>query len=844
MTCFWWSRTRFVGTVALVLLAAACGRERTNPIDPSFAGNEALSPPTNVRAEGGIGRIQLQWNAVVSNDLKGYGIWRSTVATEGYVRLGGEVADTLITTARTTYIDSTVDLSVAKVYFYRFTTVDVVDRQSELSVFISAEAQEDGRPPAQPTDLSAVADASTGFVTLTWNAPQSDANNQTLTGLETYKVFRSQDSQDAFVQIAEVPSASTAFTDSSGLVVGSQYFYRVSAVDGETNESGRSTSASITTGNTGLLTPANILTTSRIDAIDISWTAVNDPSLIGYLILRSTDTQATFLPVTSDTLFTTALTTYVDSNVVTDVVYFYKIQAVAQDPQFGVRRSPSSTFFDGVASSDETPPEAPSDVIASLIGDDLKLVALTWTAPTTDSDGNDLTGLSAYRIFRSRESATSFVLLAEVDAAQEAFSDTTVAQLTRYFYAISAVDDVGNVGPRSTSANVTTRGVARPTGVTITPGPQQLVIDWNANNEPELTGYRVLRFLDPNDSDPDQTFSTVQTTVVDSPLTAGATFVYRVVAVATGGLESEPSAFVSGAVESQLAAPSGVVATSGIGRVTVSWSSNTEAELTGYRVLRFSDPAAAAAEQTFTTVQTTYVDSPLTAGQTVVYKVQALGLGGIEGELSLFVSAQVEQDDHAPATPTQVVLEGLSNTSIQVSWTAPKTDTGGDDLTGLSTYRIYRALETEASGLVLLAQVSSNSTTHLDDGLTTGSTYIYRVSAVDAADNESALSSAVSRTALGTGIVVPTNLSAVATATPNVTLTWSATGTFDSFSVQRKEPGSNSVTGSFITIATGLTATNYVDTTVLSGRVYVYRVVARLGSSFGDNSDETTVAVP
>ena len=841
MTCFWWRRARFVGVVALVLLAAACGRERTNPIDPSFAGNQGLSPPTNIQAAGDIGRILLQWNQVVSNDLKGYGIWRSTVPTEGYVRLGGEVVDTLVTTARTTFIDSTLDLSVAKVYFYRLTTVDVVDRQSELSVFVSAEAQEDGRPPAQPTDLSAVADASTGFVTLTWNAPQSDANSQSLTGLETYKIFRSQDSQDAFVQVAEVLSASTTFTDSSGLVVGSQYFYRVSAVDGETNESGRSISASITTGNTGLQTPAFILTTSRIDAIDISWRAVNDPNLIGYLVLRSIDTQTEFLPVTSDTLFTTALTTYVDSNVVTDQVYFYKIQAIAQDPQLGLRRSPASTFVDGIATTDETPPEAPSDLIASLSDDELRLVSLTWTAPTADSDGNDLTGLTAYQIFRSRESPTSFVLLAEVDASQEAFSDTTVAQLTRYFYAISAVDDVSNVGPRSTSANVITRGVARPTGVRIGSGPQQLIIIWNANSEPELTGYRVLRFLDPNDADPDSTFSTVQTAVVDSPLAAGATFVYRVVAVATGDLESEPSAFVSATVESQLAAPS-VVAIAGIGRVTVSWSANTEAELTGYQVLRFNDPADAVAEETFSTIQTTYVDSPLTAGRTVVYRVQALGSGGVEGELSLFASAQVEQDDRAPSTPTQIALESLSSTSIQVSWTAPKTDTGGADLTGLSTYRIYRALETEASGLILLAEISS--TMHEDDGLTTGSTYIYRVSAVDADGNESALSGAFSRTALGTGVVVPTNVQAQATTTPDVTLTWSATGTFDSFSVQRKEPGSDSSSGNFITIATGLTTTSHVDTTVLSGRVYVYRVVAKLGNSFGDNSEETTVSVP
>ncbi|MBK36753.1 MAG: hypothetical protein CME26_14655 [Gemmatimonadetes bacterium] len=751
MTCFRRRRARWFGAVVAGLLIAACGRERTNPIDPNFAGNEALNPPTNIQAEGDIGRIRLRWNAVASSGLKGYGIWRSTVATEGYVRLGGEVADTLITTARTTFVDSTVDIEAAKVYFYRLTTVDVVDRQSELSVFVSAEAQDDARPPDQPTDLSAVADPSSGFVTLTWNAPLNDLNSQPLTGLENYKVFRSQDSQDAFVQIGEVPSPETTFVDSSTLVVGSQYFYRVSAVDGDENEGGRSTSASLTTANTGLETPTGLQTASRIDAIDVSWMAVDDPSLIGYLVLRSTDTQATFNPVTADTLFTTALTTYVDSNVVVDQVYFYKIQAVADDPQLGLRRSAESTFTDGVAVSDETPPSAPSDLIASLNETDLGRVSLTWTPPTSDSDGNDLTGLAGYRIFRSKESSSSFILLAEIDALQEAFEDTTVGQLTIYFYAISAIDEVGNVGPRSTSANVTTGGVATPRNA---------------------------------------------------------------------------------------------AAVSGIERVTVSWSPNTEAELISYRVLRFADPSDTSPQATFTTLQTTFVDSPLTVGETVVYKVQAVATGGLESDLSLFVSAVVGADDRAPDTPSQILLEGPSSTTIQVSWRAPRTDTGGDELTGLDTYRVYRALETESAGLILVAEISSSSTAYLDEGLTMGSTYIYRVSSADAEGNESVLSSAVSRTALGSGIVVPTNVQAQATATPDVMVSWTATGNFDSFSVQRKEPGTDSGSGNFITVANSLTTTSYVDTTVLSGRVYVYRVVARLGSSFGDESAEIAVAVP
>ena len=93
--------------------------------------------------------------------------------------------------------------------------------------------------------------------------------------------------------------------------------------------------------------------------IVISWNPVNDPNLLGYLVLRSQSTQGPFTPVTSDTLFTTGQTAYVDSLVTTDQVYFYKVQTVVQDPQLGLLRSDTSTFIDGQALADQSAPGAP-----------------------------------------------------------------------------------------------------------------------------------------------------------------------------------------------------------------------------------------------------------------------------------------------------------------------------------------------------------------------------------------------------------------------------------------------------------------------------------------------------
>ena len=171
-------------------------------------------------------------------------------------------------------------------------------------------------------------------------------------------------------------------------------------------------------------------------------------------------------------------------------------------------------------------------------------------------------------------------------------------------------------------------------------------------------------------------------------VTAGQPFVYRVRAVGPSNIKSELSVFVSAqATESApvLAAPRNVQASGGIGHITITWSANTEAELTGYRVLRYTDPAQTEAEATFATVQTTYVDSPLVSGQTYVYRVQAVGTNNEESERSLYASATVSADQNAPGAPSDLIvsLDEANFQRVMLSWTAPTRDSNGNELTGL-----------------------------------------------------------------------------------------------------------------------------------------------------------------
>lgn len=160
------------------------------------------------------------------------------------------------------------------------------------------------------------------------------------------------------------------------------YFYRLSTVDVINWQSVLLTfvSAEARSVDAGIPIPSCLRITLGIGSIVVSWAAVNDPNLIGYLLLRLTDTQAPFTLVTSDTLFTMAQTVYADSTMVPEQVYFYKVQEVTDDPALGIVRIGASAFGDRISTGDDSPPAAPSDFVATLVDGDVGRVVLTWTA--------------------------------------------------------------------------------------------------------------------------------------------------------------------------------------------------------------------------------------------------------------------------------------------------------------------------------------------------------------------------------------------------------------------------------------------------------------------------------
>jgi len=120
-------------------------------------------------------------------------------------------------------------------------------------------------------------------------------------------------------------------------------------------------------------------------------------------------------------------------------------------------------------------------------------------------------------------------------------------------------------------------------------------------------------------------------------------------------------------------------------------------------------------------------------------------------------------DAQPPTVPTNLASGTITETSIQLTWTA------STDNVGVVGYRVYR------NG-PFLVNVAANSC--VDSSLTANTTYSYEVSAYDAVPNESAGTSPLARTTLSTPPTAGSVTASTTTPCIDSSVTWTAVGGF------------------------------------------------------------------
>ena len=514
------------GVLLLFLLAAGCDRDRSNPLDPQADLVEGRpATPAELSARGDVGVIRLAWQPVTDPDLAGYAVLRSTLSNGAYTFVAGEGDSTSgITTGKTTFVDTIRGETLT--FFYRVAAVDTTGLRSELSGFVGATSLADERAPGAPSSVSAVALEAAGEVVVRWSAPQTDAGGEPLSGLSGYVILRSEGPGGA-VAVDTLSAGVQEYRD-TGLKSRTSYSYSVVAFDGSGNVGPASSSVSVT--SSGLSVPSGLQASSGIGRIELSWTSGDESSLVGYDVYRSSSSDGAYerLAGAEGRSFTTGLTSYVDSNLTGGQRYYYKVRSVGESGA----SSELSGFVGATSLADERAPGAPSSVSAVAL-EAAGEVVVRWSAPQTDAGGEPLSGLSGYVILRS-EGPGGAVAVDTLSAGVQEYRDTGLKSRTSYSYSVVAFDGSGNVGPASSSVSVTSSGLSVPSGLQASSGIGRIELSWTSGDESSLVGYDVYRSSSSDGAyerlagAEGRSFTTGLTSYVDSNLTGGQRYYYKV----------------------------------------------------------------------------------------------------------------------------------------------------------------------------------------------------------------------------------------------------------------------------------------------------------------------------
>jgi len=264
-------------------------------------------------------------------------------------------------------------------------------------------------------------------------------------------------------------------------------------------------------------------------------------------------------------------------------------------------------------------------------------------------------------------------------------------------------------------------------------------------------------------------------------------------------------------------------------QLNLTWNDRSSVE-EGYKIER-----ATGACSGFSQIGTTganieaYGDSGLLNGTTYCYRVRAY-----DGAINSSYSSSVSGTTSMPA-PTNLSGAAVSQTQIDLIWT--------DNSNSETGFKIERADNSDCTGTPSFSQIATNTTndtSYSNTGLTSNTSYCYRVRAYTSyADSEYS-----STTVVTTSLPSPTSLTATvsATSTTQINLSWTDNSdNEDEFRIERKI----GVSGTYSQIATVATNTvAYANTGVSDGTIYYYRVRACNAlscSSYSNEDDATTI---
>lgn len=685
------------------------------------------------------------------------------------------------------------------------------DDEKAIYDWIAAGASSGGEgsstAPDSPSSVSAMATSATSIM-IVWTLPV-----QAVTGV---KVERAAASTGPFAVVANIATAATSYSD-IGLSTSTAYYYRVSA----SNLVGESIPSAIVNASTSAYPPSAPTSLSATPAnyaqIDLTWTDTSSDET-GFRVERSSSSSGPFSLLATLSQNTNS---YSDTSVSGSSTFYYRVLAYSSS-------SGNSSYSNTTnATTPSSPPSAPSGLAATAISS--SQINLSWT----DNSNNE----TGFRIERGTSSSGPFVLINTTSANATSFSDSGLSGSTTYYYRIYAWSGSGN-SAYSLVANATTAAPVplAPTSLVATAiSAAAINLTW-ADNSTIESGFKVERGL--SASGPFTVIFTSAANITnysDTGLNGATTYHYRVYAF-NGGGNSAYSSVVNATTLTAVVptAPSGLSAGAVSSmQINLNWTDNSSNE-NGFKIER-----GTASSGPFSLIFTSspnatgYSDTGLSSSTTYYYRISATNSAG-DSAYTTFANATTQAPPVvAPSAPSGLSATSFSPTQINLSWS----DNSGNE----SGFKVERA--TSSGGPFSLIQTAAaGATSYSASGLTSSTTYYFRVSATNSA-GDSAYTSVANASTQDPIPNVPTGLSASAVSSAQINLSWTDASSVETgFKIER----ATSSSGPFSLIYTAAAnATNFSDTLLSGSTTYYYRILsfnATGESAYTATANATTLA--
>jgi fibronectin type 3 domain-containing protein len=493
-------------------------------------------------------------------------------------------------------------------------------------------------------------------------------------------------------------------------------------------------SSSRPTPESGAVTPQNLNANpdpnDTTTGVIVTFT-IDDPEKADtFILFRATDPKGPFTQEKVDlNKFTRA---FIDEGLTPGTTYYYQVAAVLDGKQ-----GPTSEVV-SVTTDTIKPPSigitAPSGLTATSIVQNR--VDLAWN----DNSTNEL----GFYLYQSLNGST-FTLIEGLVAGATETSVKGLSQDSNYWYRVQAFATGSTSAFSNTVALRTLPTIpTAPSNLSLlVGGTSQIQVSWQDNSTNEQF-FNLFRSTDGVSYPFGITLPAGSTTYLNTGLSAGTTYFYRINAANTGGTSGFAGPTSATTLPTIPTAPSNLRFTlRSTSRLDLLWDDNSSNEQ-GFLVQSSLDGI------TYSTLDTTAPNTPeysargLNVGTTYFFQVAAFNAGGT----SSFSGATSWQTlPNAPAIPSNFTANSVSTSQIDLSWT---------DVTGEDGYQLD--LSTNGTNYSGLTTLGPNVVAYSHTGLNSETNYWYRLSAFNIGGT-SGFALANAQTA-GVTLASPTALSA------------------------------------------------------------------------------------